>query len=52
MVLEFKNLLANSGDIRDLWIARRSNQLIVKEISPGYLFEGLMLELKLQYFGY
>ena len=32
--------------------ARRSNQSILKEISPGYLLEGLMLKLKLQYFGY
>ena len=34
------------------WIARRSNQSILKEISPGYLLEGLMLKLKLQYFGH
>ena len=34
------------------WIARRSNQSIVKEISPEYSLEGLMLKLKLQYFGY
>ena len=33
------------------WIARRSNQSILKEISPGYSLEGLMLKLKLQYFG-
>ena len=33
-------------------IARRSNQSIVKEISPEYLLEGLMLKLKLQYFGH
>ena len=32
--------------------ARRSNQSIVKEINPEYLLEGLMLKLKLQYFGY
>ena len=32
------------------WTARRSNQSILKEISPGYSFEGLMLKLKLQYF--
>ena len=32
------------------WIARRSNQFILKEISPGCSFEGLMLKLKLQYF--
>ena len=34
------------------WIARRSNQLILKEISPKYSLEGLMLKLKLQYFGH
>ena len=32
------------------WTARRSNQLILKEISPEYSLEGLMLKLKLQYF--
>ena len=34
------------------WIARRSNQLILKEINPEYSLEGLMLKLKLQYFGH
>ena len=34
------------------WTARRSNQSILKEISPGCSLEGLMLELKLQYFGH
>ena len=34
------------------WTARRSNQSILKEASPGYSLEGLMLRLKLQYFGY
>ena len=34
------------------WTARRSNQSILKEISPGYSWEGLMLKLKLQYFGH
>ena len=34
------------------WTARRSNQSILKEINPRYLLEGLMLKLKLQYFGY
>ena len=34
------------------WIARRSNQSILKEINPEYLLEGLMLKLKLQYFGH
>ena len=38
--------------LRDLWTARRSNQSILKEISPEYSLEGLMLELKLQYFGH
>jgi len=33
------------------WTARRSNQSILKEISPEYSLEGLMLKLKLQYFG-
>ena len=33
------------------WIASRSNQLILKEVSPEYSLEGLMLKLKLQYFG-
>ena len=35
-----------------LWTARRSNQSILKEISPEYITEGLMLKLKLQYFGH
>ena len=34
------------------WTARGSNQSILKEISPGYSLEGLMLKLKLQYFGH
>ena len=34
------------------WAAGRSNQLILKEISPKYSLEGLMLKLKLQYFGH
>ena len=38
--------------MRDPWISRRSNQSILKEISPEYSLEGLMLKLKLQYFGY
>ena len=38
--------------LRVPWIARRSNQSILKEISPEYLLEGLMLKLKLQYFGH
>ena len=38
--------------LRVAWIARRSNQSILKEISPEYPLEGLMLMLKLQYFGH
>ena len=38
--------------MRFSWTARRSNQSIPKEISPEYSLEGLMLKLKLQYFGY
>ena len=48
-------MLLNCGvgeDLRVPWTARRSNQLILKEISPEYSREGLMLKLKLQYFGH
>ena len=38
--------------LRVRWTARRSNQSILKEISPGISLEGMMLKLKLQYFGY
>jgi len=38
--------------LRVSWSARRPNQLILKEISPEYSLEGLMLKLKLQYFGH
>ena len=38
--------------LRIPWIARRSNQSILKEISPGISLEGMMLKLKLQYFGH
>ena len=38
--------------LRVPWTARRSNQSILKEISPGYSLEGLILRLKLQYFGH
>ena len=38
--------------MRVLWTAERSNQSILKEISPENSFEGLMLKLKLQYFGH
>ena len=47
-------MLLNCGvgeDSREFWTARRSNQSILKEISPGCSLEGLMLELKLQSFG-
>ena len=39
-------------DLRVCWTARRSNQSILKEISPGCSLEGMMLKLKLQYFGH
>jgi len=48
-------MLLNCGigeDLRVPWTARRSNQSILKEISPEYSLEGLMLKLKLQYFGH
>ena len=38
--------------LRVPWAARRSNQFVLKEISPGISLEGMMLKLKLQYFGY
>ena len=38
--------------MRVRWTARRSNQSILKEVSPEYSLEGLMLKLKLQYFGH
>ena len=38
--------------LRVPWTARRSNQSILKEVNPGYSLEGLMLKLKLQYFGH
>ena len=38
--------------LRVPWTARRSNQSILKEISPGISFEGMMLKLKAQYFGH
>ena len=46
-------LLKCAGDVlRVPWTARRSNQFILKEISPEYSLEGLMLKLKLQYSGH
>ena len=44
-------MLLNCGVGEDSWTARRSKQSILKEISPEYLLEGLMLKLKFQYFG-
>ena len=46
------NCGAGKDSLRVPWTARRSNQSILKEISPGYTLEGLMLKLKLQYFGH
>ena len=40
------------GLLRVPWTSRRSNQSILKEINPGHSLEGLMLKLKLQYFGH
>ena len=49
-------MLLNCGvgedSLRVPWTARRSNQSILKEISPGISLEGMMLKLKLQYFGH
>ena len=48
-------MLSNCGareDLRVPWTARRSNQSILKETNPEYSLEGLMLKLKLQYFGH
>ena len=48
-------MLLNCGvgeDLRVPWTARRSTHSILKDISPGCSLEGLMLKLKLQYFGY
>ena len=44
-------MLLNCGVGEDPWTARRSNQSILKEISPGISLERMMLKLKLQYFG-
>ena len=46
------NYGAVEGSLRVPWTARRSNQSILKEINPKYSLEGLMLKLKLQYFGH
>ena len=48
-------MLLNCGvgeDSRVPWTARRANQSILKEIIPGFSLEGMMLKLKLQYFGH
>ena len=48
-------MLLNCGvgeDLRVPWTARKSNQSILREIGPGGSLEGLMLKLKLQYFGH
>ena len=45
-------MLSNCGVGEDSWTARRSNQSILKEIIPEYSLEGMMLKLKLQYFGH
>ena len=50
-----ESMLLNGGigeDSRVAWIARRASQSILKEVSPEYSLEGLMLKLKLQYFGH
>ena len=46
------NCSAGEDFLRVPWRSRRSNWLILKEISPKYSLEGLMLKLKLQYFGH
>ena len=54
MVSAKELMLSNCGsgeDLRVAWTARRSNQSLLKEINPEYSLEGLMLKLKLQYFG-
>ena len=48
-------MLLNGSAAKDSWVpwtARKSNKCILKEINPEYLLEGLMLKLKLQYFGH
>ena len=48
----FLNCGVGEDSLRVPWTARRSNQSILNEISPEYSLEGLMLKLKLQYFGH
>ena len=45
-------MLLNCGAGEDAWTTRRSNQSILKEINPKYSLKGLMLKVKLQYFGH
>ena len=45
-------MLLNCGVREDSWTASKSNQSILKEINPGISLEGMMLKLKLQYFGH
>ena len=51
-IIDAFELLCWRRHLRVPWTARRSNQSILKEISPGISLEGMMLKLKLQYFGY
>ena len=50
--LRAKELMLLNYGKRVPWTARRSNQSVLKEINPEYSLEGLMLKLKLQYFGH
>ena len=52
--LQFSVLISQTQILTPIspWTARKSNQSILKEINPEYLLEGLMLKLKLQYFGH
>ena len=50
--LSAKELILLNCGVGVPWTARRSNQSILKEISPGITLEGMMLKLKLQYFGH
>ena len=52
LLQSYEFLLKDSNLLRVSWTTRRSNQSILKEISPGCSLEGLMLKLKLQYFGH
>ena len=52
MLLNDERLLNWRRLLRVPWLARTSNQSILKEISPEYSLEGLLLKLKLQYFGH